>query len=111
MMSSAISRGSVLALRALRISTLGMTTCSASPQVGTTPLFVAFPSAGTPPRIRGMWTGDGTWREIMERADRLLAELGPRVHPSYREGWERLALSHDRIPTIDEINERLAPTR
>jgi phenylalanine-4-hydroxylase len=47
----------------------------------------------------------------MERADGLLAELGSRVHPAYREGWERLGLSHDRIPTIDEINEKLAPTR
>jgi phenylalanine-4-hydroxylase len=73
--------------------------------------FVAFSSRSGSRTILDMAMGDGTWREIMGRTERFLDEVHPFVHPAYLEGWRALALPRDRIPTLDEVNERLQPTR
>ena len=52
-----------------------------------------------------------TWRRIMERTERMLDELGPSIHPGYIDGWQRLGLRHESIPTLEEVNEALAPTQ
>jgi phenylalanine-4-hydroxylase len=51
-----------------------------------------------------------TWTAIMDRTVSFLDELGDVIHPDYLAGWRELALPRDRIPTIDELNERLQPT-
>jgi phenylalanine-4-hydroxylase len=49
------------------------------------------------------------WREVLERNAVLLEEHGDWVHPEYIEGLRALALP-ERIPRVEELNERLAPT-
>ena len=50
------------------------------------------------------------WREVLRRNAELIENHGPRLHPAYLEGVERLALP-THIPSVDELNERLAPTQ
>lgn len=49
------------------------------------------------------------WREAITRHTSFVARHSDRVHPVYLEGLQALRLSQ-RIPRIEEINERLAPT-
>lgn len=50
------------------------------------------------------------WREVLRRNTELIRNHGPRLHPAYLEGVRRLALP-THIPSIDELNARLAPTQ
>lgn len=49
------------------------------------------------------------WREALGRHTALVARHRDRMHPAYLEGLQALQLS-PRIPRIEELNERLAPT-
>ena len=49
------------------------------------------------------------WRDVLSRNRRLVREYGTRIHPAYVQGLRALQLP-DRIPRVEEINERLAPT-
>lgn len=49
------------------------------------------------------------WREVLARNERMVAEYESWMHPAYVEGLKALSLP-GRIPRIEEINERLAPT-
>jgi phenylalanine-4-hydroxylase len=50
-----------------------------------------------------------TWRMILDRSQGFLSEMHAVIHPDYLRGWQELALPADRIPTFEELNERLAP--
>lgn len=49
------------------------------------------------------------WREVLRRNRELMDGYGRWMHPIYVEGRRALALP-DRIPRVDELNERLEPT-
>jgi phenylalanine-4-hydroxylase len=49
------------------------------------------------------------WREASTRHASFVAQYSDWIHPVYREGLQALQLSQ-RIPGVDELNERLAPT-
>jgi phenylalanine-4-hydroxylase len=49
------------------------------------------------------------WREVLARNAALIAQYGTRMHPAYAAGMRDLALPN-RVPRIEELNERLAPT-
>jgi phenylalanine-4-hydroxylase len=49
------------------------------------------------------------WREVLRRNNDLIRGYAQRMHPIYVEGRRALALP-ERIPRVDELNERLEPT-
>jgi phenylalanine-4-hydroxylase len=49
------------------------------------------------------------WREVLRRNRDLIREHAQWMHPTYVEGQRALALP-ERIPRVDELNERLEPT-
>ena len=49
------------------------------------------------------------WREVLARSETLMATCASSMHPSYLHGMRLLELP-DRIPRIEELNERVAPT-
>jgi phenylalanine-4-hydroxylase len=68
-----------------------------------------------PPHLRAWVVGQdydayrpedqATWREILGR---LAAHLAGRAHPRYLAGLAETGIALDRIPSLDEMNERLA---
>ena len=51
----------------------------------------------------------GVWRDVLSRNEELIARHEKWMHPAYVEGMRALDLPR-RIPRVEEINERLAPT-
>jgi phenylalanine-4-hydroxylase len=51
----------------------------------------------------------GAWRQVLARNSWMLDTWGDRVHPEYVAGLAALSLP-DRIPRVEDINERLEPT-
>lgn len=49
------------------------------------------------------------WREVLSRNEQVVEEYSRYVHPAYTDGMAQLELPK-RIPRLEEINERLAPT-
>src|SRR5689334_10067528 len=49
------------------------------------------------------------WRQVLARNAWMIDAWGKRVHPDYVRGLAALSLP-DRVPRIEEMNERLAPT-
>jgi phenylalanine-4-hydroxylase len=54
-------------------------------------------------------TDHRVWRDVLSRNKWINKKYGAWVHPAYVDGMRELELP-TRIPRIDEINERLAPT-
>jgi len=54
-------------------------------------------------------TDHQVWRDVVARNAWINAEYSTWVHPAYVEGLRALELP-DRIPRVEELNERLAPT-
>lgn len=49
------------------------------------------------------------WREVLSRNEALRSQQAKWIHPGYLEGMRALDLP-PRVPRVEEINERLAPT-